>query len=309
MPIFKDLWDAPGRVIVTGGAALNAARCAAFTLSQQGAAKTGESFVDYFGAIGKDDRGAELAKIVADGAVTGNYHVAQDKDTGICACIVDAKKERTLTTDLAAACAYQESHLEANKTVLEKAKFIYTTGFFITSSMPSLLNVANYANSNDVPMGFNLSAVFLQFIEKDNVMKAIEHSDFVFGNEDEGAQFAKTAEMAEGATLQDVAKKIASMKKTNQNRPRVCIITYGPKPCIIATCQPGGEAELFEVEVPALTQDQITDTNGCGDSFVGAFLASYLQDKELKECVKDGITLSTSIIQQVGCTLPEKCAF
>lgn len=215
MPLFKDLWDAPGRVIVTGGAALNSARCAAFALAQMGATKAGESSVDYFGSIGKDERGAELAKIVADGAVTGNFHYAEKEPTGICACLVDAKKERTLTTDLAAACVYQESHLEANKSVLDKAKFIYTTGFFITSSMPSLLNVATYANSNDIPLGFNLSAVFLQFIEKDNVLKAIEHADYVFGNEDEAGQFIKTTEMPEGSTLQDVAKKIAAMSKTN----------------------------------------------------------------------------------------------
>lgn len=63
------------------------------------------------------------------------------------------------------------------------------------------------------------------------------------------------------------------------------------------------------MDVPALTKEQITDTNGCGDSFVGAFLASYLQDKSLKDCVKDGITLSSAIIQQVGCTLPEKVTF
>ena len=251
MPLFKEVWEAPGRVAVTGGAALNSARCAAFAQRQMGVPTT----IDYFGSIGKDERGKTLEEIVAKDGVTGNFHIAEDKQTGVCAVIVDQKKERSLTTDLAAACAYQPTHLEANKAVLDKAKFIYTTGYFITSSMPSLLQVAEYANTNDIPLGFNLSAVFLQFIEKDNVLKAIEHADYVFGNEDEGAQMAKTLEMAEGATLKDVAIKIAGMKKTNQKRPRVAIITYGPKPVIIASCMPGSEPEVFEVPVPALTSE------------------------------------------------------
>ena len=45
--------------------------------------------------------------------------------------------------------------------ILKKAKFIYTTGYFITSSPASLFKAAAYANANDVPLGFNLSAVFL----------------------------------------------------------------------------------------------------------------------------------------------------
>ena len=109
--------------------------------------------------------------------------------------------------------------------VVKKAKFIYTTGFFITSSMPSLLKVAAYANENDVPFGFNFSAVFLQFIEKENMLKAIEAADFIFCNEEEAAQFIKTAEMPEESKLQDVAIKLATWKKTNTKRPRYVVVT------------------------------------------------------------------------------------
>jgi len=66
-----------------------------------------------------------------------------------------------LCANLAAACKYSPDHLQANIAELEKAKIIYTTGFFITSSVESLLKVAQYATDKEVPMGFNLSAPFL----------------------------------------------------------------------------------------------------------------------------------------------------
>lgn len=237
--------------------------------------------------------------------MTASFCVSEDKPTGCCAVVI-YNKERTLTTDLAAACAYEEAHFDANMAVIEAAKFIYTTGYFITSSMPTLLKAAAYANENDVPFGFNFSAVFLQFIEKDNMMKAIEAADFIFCNEDEAAQFIKTAEMPEGSTLQDVAVKLATWKKTNTKRPRYAIVTYGPKPVIVSCAEAGADtAETKEYPVPQLTDEEVVDTNGCGDSFVGGFLAAYQKDKTIEECIAAGIKLSSAVVQHIGCSFPE----
>ena len=54
-------------------------------------------------------------------------------------------KDRTLCANLAAACKYSIDHLANNLKELDKAKIIYTTSFFITSSNESLQKVANYA--------------------------------------------------------------------------------------------------------------------------------------------------------------------
>lgn len=308
MPIFDEVFNMEGMQKVTGGAALNTARSTAYALKMMGVA---ESKTDYYGSIGNDERGKNLETLCTEAGVTTNFHVSEDKPTGCCAVVI-YNKERTLTTDLAAACAYQESHFDANMDTVKKAKFIYTTGYFITSSMPTLLKAAAYANENDVPFGFNFSAVFLQFIEKDNMLKAIEAADFIFANEDEGAQFAKTAEMPEGSDLKDVAKKLATWKKTNSKRPRYAIITYGPKPVIVAKHTPGEGDESCEVKeypVPQLTDEQLIDTNGCGDSFAGGFLAAYYKNQTVEECIGAGIKLSSAVVQHVGCSFPDKVEF
>lgn len=125
-----------------------------------------------------------LKDLATESGVQTHFCHVENKPTGTCAVVV-VDKERTLTTDLAAACAYDEQHFHANMGIVREAKFIYVTGFFITSSMSTLLRAAKYANDNNIPFGFNLSAVFLQHIEKENVLKACEHADFIFGNEDE----------------------------------------------------------------------------------------------------------------------------
>jgi adenosine kinase len=80
--------------------------------------------------------------------------------TGTCAVVV-VEKERTLCANLAAACKYSIQHLNDNINVLQDSKLIYTSSFFITSNFEALVQVAEYATNNNIPLGFNLSAVFL----------------------------------------------------------------------------------------------------------------------------------------------------
>ena len=109
--------------------------------------------------------------------------------------------------------------------------------------------------------------------------------------------------MPEDSTPADVAKKIASYKKLGK-RPRVAILTHGAKPVTVGTSRPDGGVDVEEYPVPALAKEQIVDTNGAGDSFVGAFLAELLQGKGFKEAINAGIYLSGEVVQRSGCTFP-----
>ncbi len=99
------------------------------------------------------------------------------------------EKERTLCANLAAACKYSIQHLNDNINTLHDSKIIYTSSFFITSNFEALVQVAEFATNNNIPFGFNLSAVFLIQFELEKVKKGIEHSDYLFANEDEAAAF------------------------------------------------------------------------------------------------------------------------
>jgi sugar/nucleoside kinase (ribokinase family) len=44
-----------------------------------------------------------------------------------------------------------------------------------------------FKSKNNIPFGFNFSAVFLLMFELDNILAALEHADYLFTNEDEAA--------------------------------------------------------------------------------------------------------------------------
>jgi adenosine kinase len=147
-----------------------------------------EGRVTYYGSIGKDEKGEVLAKDLSDNGITGNFYMDETAPTGTCAVLVQ-DQERTLVANLAAACNYNIDHLRANMDALKNAKLIYSTSFFITSNKEALLEVGKFASDNDVPFGFNLSAVFLIQFFSETVFAALEHADFVFANEDEADAF------------------------------------------------------------------------------------------------------------------------
>ncbi len=217
-------------------------------------------------------------------------------------------KERSLVANLAACLKYPLEHLKTNFAILEKSKVIYTTSFFITSNFEALKETAQYATKSNKPMCLNLSATFLIEFEGPKVLEALEHADYVFCNEDEAACFAKCNNI-ENKSLKDVAVVIAKWKKANAARPRVAIITQGKAPVLIAQYEAGKEATVTELEVPVIDKEQIVDTNGAGDAFVGGFLSQLALDKSIETCVKCGNYCASEIIRRSGCTFPETNSF
>ena len=300
MPLYDELWAMPDKQAIPGGSALNSARSTNFILKKQGHANK----VIYFGSISNDEKGAFLEKVLADEGLEGNFHKEEGTPTGTCAVVV-VKKERSLCANLAAACKYNIDHLHNNTQPWKTASIIYTTSFFLTSNPTALHEVAKYASDNDIPFGYNFSAVFLLQFELENVLKALVHADYLFANEDEAAAFAKTQNM-EGQPLTEVAKVIAKWEKSNKKRPRYAIITHGAKPVIVAKNVPGSDdVELIEYPLEPLTPEQIVDTNGAGDAFVGGFLSQLHQGKDIPACIQAGIALSREVVQRSGCTFPE----
>ena len=193
---------------------------------------------------------------------------------------------------------------------LKEAKVLYSTCFFITANFDALISVGKYALESNKPMGLNLSATFLIQFEGDKVREALEYADIVFANEDEADYFGKYNNIDNTKNRTEIAKAIAKWPKKNSKRPRHAIVTQGPLNVILAsTSLENDDVTIQEFEVPALKKDELLDTNGAGDSFVGAFLAMYAQDKDLATCIKAGIYLSREVVMLNGCTFPAENKF
>jgi adenosine kinase len=85
----------------------------------------------------------------------------------------------------------------------------------------------------------------------------------------------------------------------------VQVISQGKDPTIVAR---GGKV-LAQVEVPRVEPEDIVDTNGAGDAFVGGFLAGHIMKKSMVECCKAGHYAASVIIKTSGVALPATCDY
>lgn len=58
----------------------------------------------------------------------------------------------------------------------------------------------------------------------------------------------------------------------------------------------------MEIPVDEIPVDEIVDTNGAGDAFVGGFLSQFIQEKSLETCVRAGIFAAREVIKRSGCS-------
>lgn len=298
MPIYDELINTEGRLTTPGGSALNSCRAAQYLFKGKNLGS-----IAYMGCIGDDSYGKVLEEELTKCGVTANFSKTTETPTGTCAVVV-VGGERALCANIAAAAKYPTSHLDNSMAFLEKAKFIYSTSFFITSNFEALIKIGKYCAENDKPFGYNLSAIFLLQFFKDQLMEALSYSDYIFANEDEADAFAKAMDQ-EGATRTQVAEMLVKATKVNSKRTRMSIITQGPEPVLVGIMKENGEVEVKSYPVPQIESSKVIDTNGAGDSFVGAFLAKLMEQCPLDECVEAGIKLSGAVVQRSGATFPE----
>lgn len=62
----------------------------------------------------------------------------------------------------------------------------------------------------------------------------------------------------------------------------------------------------MQFPVIPIAKEQIVDTNGAGDAFVGGFLGQLVLGRSIEECVRAGHYCAHHVIQRHGCTFAPK---
>ncbi|XP_067876717.1 adenosine kinase-like isoform X2 [Heterodontus francisci] len=278
-----------------GGSTQNSVKVAQWMIQQPHKVAT------FFGCIGKDKFGDILKKKAEEAHVDAHYYEQNEQPTGSCAACITGDN-RSLVANLAAAnCYKKERHLDQkeNWQLVEKAKVYYIAGFFITVSTESILKVATHVSENNKILGLNLSAPFISQFFKEDLMKIIPYVDILFGNETEAATFAREQGF-ETEDIKEIAKKVQGLPKVNEKRQRIVVFTQGKEDTIVATAD-----NVTVFPVLSIKQDEIVDTNGAGDAFVGGFLSQLVYDQPLEKCIHAGHYAANVIIRRSGCTFPE----
>jgi len=289
IPLYEELVNAYPVQYIAGGAGQNTVRSAQWLL---GAPKS----TIYLGCIGKDANGRRLREEATIDGVDVHYLEDETTPTGTCAVLI-TNKERSLVANLAAANKYKKEHYDSPEiqALVNNAKYFYITGFFLTVSPETMVAVGEHALQHNKTFTLNISAPFLVDFFYDKLTAVLPYVDVLFGNEHEYEAFGKKLglEIGQEVDYRAIAKKISELPKAN-NKPRIVIVTRGSHSTVAYTAP-----EYLEVLVPSVPSSEIVDVNGAGDSFVGGFLARYIQNRPLEECIAAGhyvagVTIRTS---------------
>ncbi|EKM61647.1 uncharacterized protein PHACADRAFT_248374 [Phanerochaete carnosa HHB-10118-sp] len=288
--LYDDLVKNHQVTYVAGGAAQNAARGAAYVLPPNS--------VVYTGCVGDDDLAEQLRAANRREGLTDAYLVRKGDKTGACGVIITGHN-RSLVTTLRAAEKFESSHLSSPEVapLVEAAKVFYLEGYFLTHGSEIALELSKKASEASKIFVLNLSAPFIPQFFGVQLQQIIPYCDIIICNESEAESWASATGLPH-KDLDAIAKALATQPKANPARPRVVIITHGPKATTVVSSDDAENALV--VPVLALSDAEIVDTNGAGDAFAGGFLGAYVAGKALSECVDAGHKLGSMCVQQIG---------
>jgi len=275
LPLYEELVAKYPVEYIAGGDCQNTMRAAQWMLND-----IAPSTARYIGCVGKDEYGKLLRSRAEQDGVDVHYLEDEETPSGTCAVLI-TNKDRSLVANLAAANKYKKEHLEKNFHLVEEAKFIYVTGFFLTVSTESLIALGEHAAAANKPYLMNLSAPFLIDFFWDKMESVLPYVDVLFANEHEAAALGKKLNW--GTDLKEIAKKASELPKKNDKRTRTVVFTQGSSEVIVYR-----EGQHTSYPTPRVPEEEIVDLNGAGDCFVGGFLSEYVQGKDLATCIKAG---------------------
>lgn len=261
------------------------------------------------------------------------YLVKKGEETGACAVVLTDHNRcvlrysvppwcsitllSSLVTTLRAAEKFEKSHLSSPEVapLVDAAKVFYVEGFFLTHGTESVLEVSKKASAASKVSSFphlhfsdfshsstsqvfamNLSAPFIPQFFGTQLASVFPYCDIVIGNETEAESYAQAAGLKDPKDLVATAKAIATLPKANK-RPRIVIITHGPKSTVLVSSE--DPEKVKEYQVSAIPDEQIVDTNGAGDAFAGGFLGAFVAGRTIDECVEVGHKLGAMSVQLV----------
>ncbi|CAL1693889.1 unnamed protein product [Somion occarium] len=291
LPLYDEIVKNHKITYVAGGAAQNAARGAAYVLPPHS--------VVYTGCVGDDDLAEQLKEANKREGLDEVYLVKKGEKTGACAVIITGH-HRSLVTTLRVAEKFEKSHLASPEVapLVDAAKVFYVEGYFLTHGIESALDLGKKSSEASKVFALNLSAPFIPQFFGLQIQQILPYTDIVIGNEAEAEAWASATGQPDKTDLTAIAKAIAIQPKSNPSRPRIVIITHGPKSTTLVSSAALGDTKVYPVN--PLKDEEIVDTNGAGDAFAGGFLGAFVSGKSLDECVEAGHKLGSMCVQLVG---------
>ena len=261
--------------VVAGGSVAN-------TMSGIAYLKGNPSFI---GKINSDIFGELYKKSLEDINVKFPY-IEQNEElpTGASIILITPDSERTMCTYLGISSHLSDNDINENN--IAENKLIFLEGYLWDKGISEKMfkHAINVAKKNKVKIAMSLSDIFCVSRHKQDFNNLLTNDlDILIGNENE---------------INELTNKKNLLDSINQLKifDKLIIITRSDKGSLAIK-----DNEIINCDSTKV--EKILDLTGAGDLFAAGFLKEYLDNSEIKKCLKTGSILASEIIQKIGARL------
>ena len=291
-----------GTKITLGGSAMNTLRAFNWAVKSQ------KDTVFSKMCSGFADDG--FAKIIKDGLKNANVgYIAEEKSNAFsprCGCGI-FEKDRSMVCYIGGVQKYSEEFFAKNFEEISNFDLLILEGYYLTCDVEKIKKLIQHAEDNTKIVASSISSEFVAHCFTEPLKFVIQKSDFVFSNLKEAQAWAQAVNLDAKENGIEIAIETCKKYKKASSKEKIFVITHDEKPVTVVHYSYEKDEVLLakEFELPIqMTMDQIEDTNGAGDTFMGTFLAGKVLGKSFEECLKVSNYASSLVLKKVGCDHP-----
>jgi fructokinase len=239
----------------------------------------------FIGKINSDNFGELYKKSLEDINVKFPY-IEQNEElpTGASIILITPDSERTMCTYLGISSHLSDNDINENN--IAENKLIFLEGYLWDKGISEKMfkHAISVAKKNKVKIAMSLSDIFCVSRHKQDFNNLLTNDlDILIGNENE---------------INELTNKKNLLDSINQLKifDKLIIITRSDKGSLAIK-----DNEIINCDSTKV--EKILDLTGAGDLFAAGFLKEYLDNSEIKKCLKTGSILASEIIQKIGARL------
>jgi len=236
----------------------------------------------FIGKINSDEFGKIYKNSLKKINVNFSYTIKNENlSTGASIIFVTPDSERTMCTYLG--ISSELSRYDIDENTIRAHKLILLEGYLWDKGISEEMfkHVINLAKKKNIEIAMSLSDIFCVSRHRQDFLNLLMNDlNILIGNENE------INELMQKTNLSDSIKEI---KKIN----KLIIVTRSKDGSLAIQNQKIINCESIKVK-------KILDLTGAGDLFASGFLKEYLDNSNIKKCLRTGSELAGKIIQKIG---------
>jgi fructokinase len=244
-----------------------------------------EGYPSFIGKINSDEFGKIYKKSLEKIKVNFSYvEKNEDLSTGASIIFITPDSERTMCTYLG--ISSQLSKTDINEDHIKGHEIIFLEGYLWDKGMSEEMfkHVISLAKKNNIKIAMSLSDIFCVSRHREDFFKLLKNDlNILIGNENE------INELMQKNNLLDSINELQKFNKI-----------------IIITRSADGSLAILNNEITnceSVKVEKVLDLTGAGDLFASGFFKEYLNNSDIKKCLKTGSELAAQVIQKIGARL------